>query len=136
MAHILPIRVYYEDTDAGGIVYHSNYLNFCERGRTECLRSAGFGNKSLMEREGILFVVRHIEADYLSPARLDDLLEVHTSIHAFKRASFIMDQSVWRGERKLFEMKVVLVCVNLDGKPVGVSETLKSGLAAYTEQVN
>ncbi len=116
--NILPVRVYYEDTDAGGIVYHANYLGFCERGRTELLRSLGFENKSLMERDGMLFVVRHIAADYLAPATLDDSLEIHTFIKELGRTRIVMGQSVVRGGKALFEMDVTLVCINREGRPI------------------
>ncbi len=121
---VISLRIYYEDTDAGGIVYYANYLKFCERGRTELLRSLGFENKSLMDREGLLFVVRRIEADYLAPARLDDLVEVHTSIGETGGTRFVMRQSVRREGKTLFEMDVTLVCVGLDGKPKRLPETL------------
>src|SRR5471032_1766224 len=92
----LSLRVYYEDTDAGGVVYHANYLKFCERGRTELLRALGFSNKSLSEQRGLLFVVRKLEADYLLPAFLEDELEVRTVIAEIKNASFSMRQEVFR----------------------------------------
>ena len=122
------IRVYYEDTDAGGIVYYANYLKFCERGRTELLRCAGFENKPLMEREGFIFVVRHVNADYLASAYLDDVLTLETSVTEVKNASFVMKQSVFCHDRKLFEMDVTLVCVGLNGKPVRVPANVKEAL--------
>lgn len=128
MAHQLDIRVYYEDTDAGGIVYYANYLKFCERGRTELLRSAGFENKPLMEREGFIFVVRHLEADYLASAYLDDILTVNTSVDLLKNASFVMKQSIFRHDVKLFEMTVTLVCVGTNGKPVRLPDNLRRAL--------
>lgn len=127
-AHKLDIRIYYEDTDAGGIVYYANYLKFCERGRTELLRSAGFENKPLMEREGFIFVVRHLEADYLASAYLDDILSVNTSVELLKNASFIMKQTIFRHDVKLFEMTVTLVCVGTNGKPVRLPQNLREAL--------
>lgn len=127
-AHKLNIRIYYEDTDAGGIVYYANYLKFCERGRTELLRSAGFENKPLMEREGFIFVVRHLEADYLASAYLDDILNVNTSVELLKNASFIMKQTIFRHDVKLFEMTVTLVCVGTNGKPVRLPQNLREAL--------
>ncbi len=126
--HKLEIRIYYEDTDAGGIVYYANYLRFCERGRTELLRSAGFENKPLMEREGFIFVVRHLEADYLASAYLDDMLIVKTSVESLKNASFIMKQTIFRHDVKLFEMTVTLVCVGTNGKPVRLPQNLREAL--------
>ena len=126
MTHELAARVYYEDTDAGGVMYHSNHLKFCERGRTEYLRNLGFLNSSLMQGEGILFVVRRIEAEYLKPARLDDFLTVKTALQTVKNTSFVMKQDIVRGEDILFSMNVLLVCVNTEGKPVGLPPAIKT----------
>ncbi len=128
MTHSMDIRVYYEDTDAGGIVYYANYLKFCERGRTELLRCAGFENKPLMEREGFIFVVRHLEADYSASAYLDDMLRVETSVESIKNASFFMKQTIFCHDRTLFEMGVTLVCVGTNGKPVRLPDNLKEVL--------
>lgn len=126
MTHDLEARVYYEDTDAGGVMYHANHLKFCERGRTEYLRKLGFLNSSLMSGEGVLFVVRRVEADYLKPARLDDLLTVKTALQTVKNTSFLMKQDIMRGGDHLFSMTVLLVCVSTDGKPVGLPAAIKS----------
>jgi acyl-CoA thioester hydrolase len=128
MSHNVQIRVYYEDTDAGGIVYYANYLKFCERGRTECLRSLGFENKSLMDNEGVLFVVHHIEADYTRPARLDDLLTVETAVADARNAGFTMKQEVRRGGDVIFNMTVDLACVNKEGRPVRLPEGVRKAL--------
>jgi len=129
----LPIRVYYEDTDAGGVVFYANYLKFAERGRTELLRSAGFENKSLMDNEGILFVVHRVEADYLGPARLDDVLTVKTVVDTIGNSSFTMKQSVLRGDKILCDMSIRLVCVTLEGRPVRVPDHLKKALSGISE---
>ena len=122
----LPIRIYYEDTDAGGIVYYANYMRFAERGRTEFLRDLGYQNGELMEKEGIAFVVRKIEADYLAPAKLDDMITVHTVVDSVKKTSFVMKQTVFRQDNALFEMYVTLVTVSLDTlKPVRMPENLE-----------
>jgi acyl-CoA thioester hydrolase len=131
---ITPLRVYYEHTDAGGIVYHANYLGFCERGRTELLRALGFENTSLRDRDGMLFVVRHIAADYLAPAFLDDLLDVHTSIKELGRTRIVMKQSVQRGDKILFAMDVTLVCINLEGKPIRPPDHLIQAFTRNMEQ--
>jgi acyl-CoA thioester hydrolase len=115
--HSLDIRVYYEDTDAGGIVFYANYLKFAERGRTEYLRDIGFENKSLMDKQGVIFVVRRIEADYLTPAYLDDMLRMETSVIELKNASFKMKQSLFRHKELVFSVDVILVCVDRAGKP-------------------
>lgn len=120
--------MYYEDTDAAGIVYYANYLKFAERGRTEYLRSLGFENKSLRESEGVVFVVRHIEADFYASATLDDHLIVKTEVTELKNASFVMKQGVFCEDKRLFDMNVVLVCVNKAGKPVKLPENLQNAL--------
>ena len=97
---VLPVRVYYEDTDAAGVVYYANYLRFCERARTEWLRALGFEQQAMMTSAGTGFVVRSVQADYLAPARLDDALEVVTRIATLRRASLLFDQAIRRqGQR-------------------------------------
>ncbi|MBI2233784.1 MAG: tol-pal system-associated acyl-CoA thioesterase [Micavibrio aeruginosavorus] len=129
--HTIDFRVYYEDTDAGGVVFYANYLKFAERGRTELLREAGFENRALHEREGVLFVVRRLNADYHRSARLDDLLTVKTSVKTVNNASFEMNQAIFRHDSLLFSMDITLVCINIEGKPVRLSEELKSRLNDY-----
>lgn len=130
MIHKLNLRVYYEDTDAAGIVFYANYLKFAERGRTEFLRSVGFENKSLMDSEKVVFVVRHIEADYYKPAELDDELIVETSVTCTKNASFVMQQDIFCRKKCIFAMKVTLVSVNTEGKPVKLPDNLKHSLCS------
>ncbi len=91
---IWPIRVYYEDTDSGGVVYYANYLKFMERARTEWLRNLGFEQDQLIEQEGIIFAVRRVEVDYISPARFNDALEVIVGIAERKRASITFMQEI------------------------------------------
>ncbi len=123
----IPIRIYYEDTDDGGVVYHANYLKFGERGRTELLRSLGFDNKSIQAQYGVLFVVRTIAADYIKTAHLDDLLRIDTSIIQLKNASFTMKQAVFRGKDMVFSMDVALVCVDQNSyRPVPVPPEVKT----------
>lgn len=112
----LAVRVYYEDTDAAGVVYYANYLRFCERARTEWLRSAGFEQQALLTRQRIGFVVKSVSADYLSAAMLDDALEVVTNVEALGGASLTFVQRVMRGERELFRGRFVIACVHLDKK--------------------
>ena len=132
-SHSTDFRVYYEDTDAGGVVFYANYLKFAERGRTELLRSIGFENRDLFEREGILFVVRRLNAEYLKPARLDDTLSVQTTIKTVNNASFEMKQAIFCHDSMLFTMNITLVCVNSSGKPLRVSQELRAALAPYME---
>jgi acyl-CoA thioester hydrolase len=107
------VRVYYEDTDAGGIVYYANYLKFFERARTEWLRAAGVDQQALIEREGAAFVVKHASIDYHAPARLDDELTLTLSIEKLGRASVQFAQKAWKGERLLAEAQVKVGCVDI-----------------------
>jgi len=124
-AHTLSIRIYYEDTDAGGIVYHANYLKFAERGRTEYLRSLGYDHQQVMAEYKLILVVRHIEIDYRAPARLDDLLEVRTETIACGNTSIGMKQQVYKGEKLLAELKVTVVAVTPEGKAVRLPPHLR-----------
>ncbi len=122
----LPVRVYFQDTDAGGVVYHANYLNFMERARTEWLRTYGHSNAGLMKEFGMVFVMRSVKLDYLKPALLDDLLEVTAQIKDIGRSRLTLLQTVRRGDELLTEAEVHLVCVSLESfKPVSVPEILR-----------
>lgn len=110
----IPIRVYIEDTDAGGIVYYANYLKFMERARTEWLRSCGIELDLWQMENRILFVVRSLEIDYRLPARFNDELTVHANLLSLKSASLVCEQPVTRGESLLTEARVQLACVNAD----------------------
>ncbi len=113
MTFTLPIRVYYEDTDAGGVVYYANYLRFFERARTELLRRSGASRSLLQATEGVGFVVRRAAIDYFAPARLDDALEIHSQICRLGGASVDFDQTVLRDGVVLCRAVVAVVCVNL-----------------------
>ncbi len=119
------IRVYYEDTDVGGVVYHSNYLNFCERARSQLFFDAG--RSPILE--GGHFVAKHIEADYLKSAKFADILEVKTTLIEIKNASFTLMQEVFRGEVKLFSMKIVLVYIDFAGKMEKIPSSEKAFLS-------
>lgn len=106
------VRVYYEDTDAGGVVYYANYLRFCERARTEYLRSSGVNQSNLRAERGIIFVVSRVEADYFASAELDDELIVLSTIISIGAASVVFHQKVMRGQTRLFEAKVTIACVD------------------------
>jgi acyl-CoA thioester hydrolase len=107
------VRVYYEDTDAGGIVFYANYLKFFERARTEWLRAAGVDQQALIERDGAAFVVKHASIDYHAPARLDDELTLTLTIEKLGRASVQFAQQAWKGEQLLVEAQVKVGCVDL-----------------------
>ncbi len=106
-----PVRVYWEDTDAGGVVYYANYLKFLERARTEWLSALGLEQDRLAEEAGVVFVVRRVEADYLKPARFNDRLSVHCQLAELNRASLSMAQRVMRGEEVLLAAMVKVACV-------------------------
>ncbi|MDH4233922.1 MAG: tol-pal system-associated acyl-CoA thioesterase [Gallionella sp.] len=126
----LPIRVYFQDTDAGGVVYHASYVNFMERARTEWLRECyGYTNAGLMKEFGVVFVVRSLKLDYLKPALLDDLLTVTAQIKDVGRSRLTLAQKVLREDELLNEGEVHLVCVSLESfKPVSVPEVLSAQL--------
>ena len=121
----LPIRVYYEDTDAGGVVYYANYLKFCERARTEWLRTFGVSQQALIDEQGLGFVVRSVQADYRASARLDDALEVITQVAMLRRASILFEQQLVRGQELLFTARVLLASIDLHRqKPVAIPASL------------
>lgn len=124
-----PVRVYYEDTDAGGVVYHSRYLNFMERARTEWLRAAGFVQSTLKQQEHVLFVVHSMQLQFKKPARLDDELQVVSCLTEMGRGSFSCQQQIRCGETILLEAQVKVACVNADSfKPTGIPARIKIAL--------
>lgn len=110
--HTLTLRVYWEDTDAGGVVYYANYLKFFERARTEWLRVLGIEQQAVREQSGAMFVVADVQVRYLAPARLDDLLNVTVKVLANRQASLQVEQQAWRGETLLAEGTVRVGCVD------------------------
>lgn len=137
--HKVDYRVYYEDTDAIGIMYHSNFINFCERGRSELLREIGITASSMDKTLGITFVVRHIDANYLKMVQLDDLLSVETCVKGMKNTSFVMEQKILKNDAQndngqnfvAFSMDITLVCMNEAGKPTRLPENLREAFKDY-----
>jgi acyl-CoA thioester hydrolase len=128
-----PVRVYWEDTDAGGVVYYANYLKFMERARSEWLRAFGFEQDVLRDESGVVFVVRRVEIDYLSPARFNEQLEVSVKLHEMGRASLSVRQELIRGPDRLAQAVVTLACVDAARfKPVKIPEPLLQALAPAT----
>ncbi len=117
MIHRKEIRVYYEDTDMAGIVYYANYLRFIERARSDWVREVGI-DQLAMKEAGVVFAVRRVEADYVAPARFDDILDVRTTLDSLSAAKMVMGQEVWRGDTLIFTAKVLIVCIGASGKPV------------------
>lgn len=118
MVHNFELRVYYEDTDLAGIVYYANYLKFIERARTEWVRDIGIDQTELKASDGIVFAVRRVEADYLSPAKFDDELVVQTSPVQVTGARIVLQQDVMRGQEVLFSAVVTIVALSETGHPV------------------
>jgi len=128
-----PVRVYWEDTDAGGVVYYANYLNFMERARSEWLRAKGFEQDELRDEQGVVFVVRRIEVDYLSPARFNDALDVSVSLHHLGQARLTVDQTITRGETRLIAARVTLACIDAAlFKPAKIPATILQALEHAT----
>jgi acyl-CoA thioester hydrolase len=128
--HVLPLRVYWEDTDAAGIVYYANYLKFVERGRSDMLRLAGIDQWRMKLDDGVNFVVRRCEIDYLSPARLDDALEIETFVEVARGASLDMRQTVRRKGETLVVAMVRVACLDEAGRPIRLPGDIKSALTA------
>ena len=124
-----PVQVYYEDTDAGGVVYHSQYLNFMERARTEFLRNIGFMQTALKDELGILFVVRDIQIRFRKPAKFDDVLNVDTRLLNVGRSLLEFEQNIYRGDEHLIAAKVEVVCIGAESfKPVSIPQSMMSKL--------
>lgn len=124
----MTLRVYYEDTDLAGIVYYANYLKFIERGRTEWLRQLGIDQLAMQQATGHVFAVRRVEADYLRPARFDDLLTVVTELTTGSPARVVVDQKVLRGDEILFTARVTIACLDGRGRPVRLPADLSMAL--------
>lgn len=130
--HHLPVRVYYEDTDFTGLVYHANYLKFFERGRSDCLRTMGIGHAELLEGDQpMAFVVSALQMKFLKPARIDDALIVRTTYRAVKGPRLLIDQAVVRGDEVLCTATVDVVCIHLDGRPRRPTRTLLDKLGPW-----
>ena len=122
------IKVYYEDTDAGGVVYYANYLKFLERARSEAIHSLGFSNKGLLENHGILLIVKSCNIEYKQPAQLEDLLEISSEAISFTKTSILMKQLILKNKDIISEAEVHLVAVDNKGKPTKIPDQLKRKL--------
>jgi acyl-CoA thioester hydrolase len=126
---VWPVRVYYEDTDGGGVVYHTNYLKFMERARTEWLRSLGFNQSELRDELGVIFVVRSVALQYRRSAYFDDALIVKTSLSRTGRSLLVFDQIIYRNETVLTEATVEVVCVSSsEFKPVSLPTAIRQAI--------
>lgn len=133
--HVWPIRVYFEDTDAGGVVYHGNYMKFAERARTELMRTGGFDHTGLAKEHGVLIVVRDCTMEFVSPARLDDALEVRSRITTIGGASLTIRQEVFRpmpesgGDKLLVRLDLRLACIDREFRPARLPPAFKHALS-------
>ena len=125
------LKVYYEDTDAGGVVYYANYLKFLERARTEALVTLGFNNKKLKEDFGSLIIVKSCNIEYKIPSHLEDELIIRSFVKSITKTSFFMNQFISRGEDLIVEAKVHLVFVNTEGKPMRIPDSLFQDFKPY-----
>lgn len=138
--HVLPVRVYFEDTDFSGLVYHGSYVRWCERGRSDFLRLLGGDHRRLIDGTGgaepAAFVVRRMAFEFLKPARIDEVLEVETRVKEVGAASLTLQQTVRRGETVVAEAEVTVVLVSVSGKPLRISATLREafGLSSAAPQ--
>jgi acyl-CoA thioester hydrolase len=130
--HVLPIRVYFEDTDFSGLVYHGSYVRWCERGRSDFLRLVGHDHKALIEgaggREPAAFVVRRMSLEFLKPARIDEVLEVITRVKETTAAKLVLDQRIGRDGVEVFTAEITVVLVSVSGKLVRLTATLREAL--------
>jgi len=128
-SHVHKVRVYFEDTDAGGMVYYANYLKFAERARTEMLRSAGISHAEMVADDGLMLVVRRVTAEYRRSAMLDDELEIETRVDDVSGATLTLDQVVRRGGEVLVELSVTIACITRDGRPTRLPTRIRTAIA-------
>ena len=131
-AHFYPVRVYYEDTDAAGLVYYANHLKYAERARTELLRLQGFEQERMRQETGTVFVVRHCRADYRAAARLDDDLVVCTRVAGAGAATLDLAQEIRRGEAVLVALEFQIACIGRDGRPQRLPPPLRAALESLS----
>ena len=125
------VKVYYEDTDSGGVVYYANYLKFLERARTEALVSLGFSNKKIKDEFGALIIVKSCNIEYKKSAHLEDELNIRSFVKSITKTSFFMNQFITKGDETIVEAQVHLVFINQEGKPIKIPETLFKDFKPY-----
>ena len=136
--HVLPVRVYFEDTDFSGLVYHASYVRWCERGRSDFLRLLGNDHRGLIDgsdgREPAAFVVRRMGLEFLKPARIDEIPQVETRVHEIGAAHLVLDQRISRGVTGLFTAQVTVVLVSVSGKPMRLSLAIRGAFQGHQQQ--
>ena len=125
------VKVYYEDTDSGGVVYYANYLKFLERARTEALVSLGFSNKKIKDEFGAMIIVKSCNIEYKKSAHLEDELNIRSFVKSITKTSFFMNQFITKGDETIVEAQVHLVFINQKGKPIKIPETLFKDFKPY-----
>ena len=129
-----PVKIYYEDTDAEGVVYYANYLKFIERARTEMINACDTSLKILHKDHDSRFIVKICNLDFIKSAHLEDLLEVKTSLKKLSNASFVLDQNIFHNEYLILKAEVVIVCINSDNKPSKIPDFLKKKIQLLISQ--
>ncbi|WP_025899237.1 tol-pal system-associated acyl-CoA thioesterase [Sneathiella glossodoripedis] len=132
--HVFPVQIYWEDTDAGGIVYHANYLKFTERARSDLLRGIGIDQPKMMTEHGQNFVVRDSAIEFLKPAHLDETLRVRTTLLELKSASLRLQQDIFRGEELLIKSRVRVACLQKNGRPARFLPQIKDSFASLVNR--
>jgi acyl-CoA thioester hydrolase len=133
-AHVLPLRIYYEDTDFSGVVYHANYLRFMERGRSDFLRLAGLRHQGMLKAgEPLVWAVRRLSIDYARPAHVDEALEIRTRVAGLTGARMFLDQAVTRAGADLAAARVEVCVITLDGRPRRVPDAIRRRLADFVK---
>ena len=125
------LKVYYEDTDSGGVVYYANYLKFLERARTEALFSIGFSNKKILEKFNLLIIVKSCNIEYKKSAYLEDKLTIRSFVKSITKTSFFMNQIITKDKETIVEAQVHLVFVNKEGKPIKIPDEIYSNFKPY-----
>jgi len=133
MTHHFALRVYYEDTDLAGIVYHANYLKFIERARSEMVRAAGISQSAMKAAGGIVFAVRRMQVEFLAPAKFEDELAVETRVVALSGARLDLDQEVRRGDLVLFQARVQVVCLDAKGRATRIPADIRQKLTRFAQ---
>ena len=126
MEHRFAVRVYYEDTDMGGIVYHANFLKFIERARSDWVAEMGVDQLAMRDGDGVVFAVRRINSEFIKPARYGEDLEVRTTVAEITGARLVMDQVVYCGAEKLFAVQVTAACMTLEGRPTRLPDAIRA----------
>lgn len=126
MDHRFEVRVYYEDTDMGGIVYHANFLKFIERARSDWVAQMGIDQLAMRDGAGVVFAVRRVNAEFIKPAHYGEDLQVRTSVVSVTGARLVMEQVVFRGDERLFSAEVTAACMTLEGRPTRLPEEIRA----------